>query len=111
MRLLGGVLRDRAGLIGESEIAIAGSVGHLHCRIAGQCGCNSEFLLRPINVGDRVAWWWLDQSAQPNARPENVLGIARLIAPSARSKRRENRAVASVAADGEIVEAQIGQRA
>ena len=55
VRFLGGVGRDGAGLLGEREIGIAGPVGRLHRAIAGQRGGDSEFLLRPVDIGDAVA--------------------------------------------------------
>ena len=45
VRFLGGVWRDRAGLLGEGQVGIAGPIGRLHGQIAGQRRRDAEFLL------------------------------------------------------------------
>ena len=106
VRFLGGVGRDGAGLLGERKIGIAGLVGRLHGAIAGQRSRDAELLLRPVDVGDAVAGRRLDQAAQPDARAENEFRVARLVAARAAPEGGQDRAVAAVAADGEIVEPQ-----
>jgi hypothetical protein len=64
---------------------------------------------RRVDVGDAVAEWWLDQAAQPDARAEDVFRVAGLIATGAAAERGQDRAVAAVLADGEVVEPQFGQ--
>src|SRR6516225_9742993 len=62
---------DEACLLAESEVGITGIVGHDHVGITAQIGGDTKFLRRPINVSDAVARWWLDQTADPDAWPEN----------------------------------------
>ena len=71
---------------------------------------NREFLLRPIDVRDAVARWRFDQAANPDRRSEDELRVAWLIAARAGAERRQHRAITPVAADGEIIEPQLGQR-
>ena len=67
--------------------------------------------MRPIDVRHAVARRRLDQAAQPHARAEDEFRVARLVAASARAECRQDRSIAAVATDREIVQAQIGQRA
>src|SRR6476620_11496482 len=53
---------------------------------------------------------WLDQTSQPNARAEYVLGVAGLVAAGTRAKGRQDRAVAPVPSHGQVVQAKFGQR-
>jgi hypothetical protein len=76
----------------------------LHGAIAGQRSGDSELLLGPVDIGDAVAGRRLDQASQPDGRAENEFRIARLVAARTAPKGGQDRAVAAVAADGEIVE-------
>src|SRR5262245_48295025 len=109
MRVLGGVLRDGSGLLGEGEVWVAAPIGRLHKRIAREgCG-NAEFLLLPVHIGDRMPWWWLDKPAQPNARPEDEFGIAWLVTAGARPEGRQHAPISVIAAHSQIVQPQLGQ--
>jgi hypothetical protein len=50
VRRSGGIGGNNAGLFGEGEIGIAGSVGGLHGAVAGERGGDAEFLLSPIDA-------------------------------------------------------------
>jgi hypothetical protein len=91
-------------LFSESQIGVAGLIGRLHCQVPGQGRRNPEFLLLPIGVGYAMTRWRFYQSAQPDARAEDKLGIARLIASGAGSKRRQDGAVTSGMTHRQIIE-------
>jgi hypothetical protein len=38
------------------QVRVAGPIGSLHGSIARQGRGNTEFLLRPIDIGERVIW-------------------------------------------------------
>jgi hypothetical protein len=71
MRRLGGVFWYSACLLGKRQIRITGPIGGLHGCIAGQRRRDPKLLLLPVDVRNAMAWRWLDQPAQPNARSEN----------------------------------------
>ena len=82
VRLFGGAFRPAPACLARPDRDRL-SIGRHHSRIARE-GCGDpEFLLFPIDVGDAIARRRLDQPTQPHARPEDELGVARLVAPGA----------------------------
>src|SRR5262245_27086842 len=103
------VCRHSACLLGEGQIWISRLIGGLHCWIAGQSGGDAEFLLRPVDVSEAMSGRGLDQRAQPYARAQDEFRITWLIPPGARAKSRKDRPVATVGANSQVVEPQLGK--
>ncbi len=69
--ILGGIGGNRAGLFGECQVGITGTVGFHHSLIARKRRRDAEFLLGPIHIGHRVSFRGFDQSPQPNRGAED----------------------------------------
>ena len=67
-------------LFGKGKVRIARAISIHHQRIARERRRYAKLLLLPIDVGDAVAGWWLDQSSKPHAWAEYELCVARLVA-------------------------------
>src|SRR5262245_48347564 len=108
MCFLARIPRNGAGLFGEGEIGISGLVGCLHGDVAGErCG-DAKLLLAPIAVGETVTEWRLDQTTQPDRGAEDVAAVARLVAPGPRLEGGQERTVAAIPTNGEVVQAEVG---
>ena len=75
VRLLGRIWRQTSTLLTESEIGVASSIGIFQIFVARERGSNPDFLARPIDVAEAHARRRLDQSADPDRRPEDIFRV------------------------------------
>ena len=102
VRCLRRIRRHGTCLLGEGQIRVTRPIRLHHHGIAGQRRSNTELLLCPIDIGNAVARWWLDQSSQPRTRAEDEAGVARLVPAGDRSKGRQHGTVTIVMTDSQI---------